>query len=142
MLDAWSKWSFRAKNDLDGASILLQHNPPQLDLAIYHTQQSAEKVLKGFLAFHNQNVPRIHDVLELVEACAVIDSTFLQLRDKAAFLNPNATEFRYTDNFDEAEELADLLPDAEDVQTSIEFATTVFNFVTQKIENKTTEHAK
>ncbi|MDR3109291.1 MAG: HEPN domain-containing protein [Planctomycetaceae bacterium] len=124
MLNSWSKWLFRAENDLDSAQILLKHDQPKLDIAIYLTQQCAEKVLKGFLAFHQQEIPKTHELVKLVDRCMKIDPSFLELMGKANYLTPNATEFRYTDNFDEAENLADLLPEIGDVETSIMFAHT------------------
>jgi HEPN domain-containing protein len=34
---------------------------PATDTAIYHSQQAAEKALKGYLAFRDQPLERTHD---------------------------------------------------------------------------------
>ncbi len=66
-----------------------------LDTAIYHTQQCAEKALKGFLAYHENFLSKTHDLIKLLEVCCAIDLEFSELRLDAAVLSPFATEFRY-----------------------------------------------
>lgn len=41
-----------------------------LDTAIYHCEQAAEKALKGFLAFHDHELERTHDLKRLVTLAA------------------------------------------------------------------------
>ena len=51
------RWLIKARSDLDLA--ILAHDEDKVrvfDAAIYHTQQAAEKALKGFLAFKNQKI--------------------------------------------------------------------------------------
>lgn len=66
-----------------------------MDTAIYHTQQCAEKALKGFLAYHDNSLSKTHDLVKLLEVCCAIDPDFNDLRLDAAVLSPFATEFRY-----------------------------------------------
>ncbi|MDR3109692.1 MAG: HEPN domain-containing protein [Planctomycetaceae bacterium] len=132
MIENITGWLFRATNDLNGAVSLFQQEQPILDIAIYHTQQSAEKALKGFLAFHNHDILKTHDVVKLVYLCADIDSDFLELLKYAAFLTPHATEYRYFEDIQIAEDVAELLPEKEDVRTSIDYATFILNFVKRK----------
>lgn len=47
-MEIHEEWLFKANSDLESAKVLLKNN--LLDTAIYHTQQSAEKALKGYLA--------------------------------------------------------------------------------------------
>jgi HEPN domain-containing protein len=41
---------------------LAAHTPPLLDTSIYHCQQSAEKAVKGYLVFCDQEFERVHDL--------------------------------------------------------------------------------
>jgi HEPN domain-containing protein len=102
----------------------------------------AEKALKGFLAFHKHDIPKIYELVKLVALCEAIDPSFIELTDAAKFLTPKATEFRYTDEADSVDDVAEMLPSIEEVQQAIEKATLILNFVKQKIEIKTTEHAE
>lgn len=47
-------WLIKAEHDLISAHVLAAHKPPLLDTAVYHCQQAAEKALKGFLVFCDQ----------------------------------------------------------------------------------------
>lgn len=55
-------WLTRAWHDLASARVLAASTPPLLDTAIYHCQQAAEKAVKGYLTFCDQEFERIHDV--------------------------------------------------------------------------------
>lgn len=46
-------WISKARSDLLLAEKGAKDDDLTLDTAIYHTQQCAEKALKGFLAYHN-----------------------------------------------------------------------------------------
>lgn len=59
-----NKWLLKAKNDLEASKLL--YKADYLDIAIYHTQQCAEKSLKGFLAFLKQPLIKSHDLVALV----------------------------------------------------------------------------
>jgi HEPN domain-containing protein len=84
--------------------------------------------LKGFLAFHQQDIPKTHNLAPLVALCSKIDSSFIELTDAAKFLTPKATEFRYTDEADSVEDVADMLLSIEEVKRAIDKATTIFDF--------------
>ncbi len=88
-------WISKARSDLLLAEKGAKDDDLTLDTAIYHTQQCAEKALKGFLAYHNNPLSKTHDLIKLLQACCVIDSEFSDLRLDAAVLSPFATEFRY-----------------------------------------------
>lgn len=60
-------WLLRGWHDLESAHALAELERPLLDTAIYHCQQTAEKVLKGFLAYHDEPLIKTHDVRFLVQ---------------------------------------------------------------------------
>ena len=69
------------------------------DGACFHAQQAAEKYLKSFLAFHDQPFPYTHNLGDLTELCAGIDTPFRTLTPQAAELTPYAVRLRCDDAF-------------------------------------------
>lgn len=70
MTDAKSQlvqnWLIKAQHDLASARVLAASNPPLLDTAIYHCQQAAEKVVKGYLVYCDHEFGRVHDIEVLI----------------------------------------------------------------------------
>jgi HEPN domain-containing protein len=97
-------WLIKAQHDLATAHKLAQAPSPLLDTAIYHCQQAAEKVVKGFLAYHDQPVVKTHDVRFLVNQALAFESGFEDWIEAAAFVTPYATAYRYPDEVLEPEE--------------------------------------
>jgi len=54
-----------------------------------------EKACKGFLAWHDQPFPKIHNLEELGSLCAAVDDGLAGLAGQAAPLNKYAVRFRY-----------------------------------------------
>jgi len=93
--DVAKKWFNKANNDLITAEYLLTMQSPPTDAICFHSQQVAEKYLKGFLAFHGREIPKIHDLEELISICKEIDSKFTDFYDIASELSGYAVEVRY-----------------------------------------------
>ncbi|NJD01515.1 MAG: HEPN domain-containing protein [Ruminiclostridium sp.] len=55
-------WHDFANDDLVTAKYLLNLYPLKLEIICYHCQQSAEKILKGFLIDKDIEPPRTHDL--------------------------------------------------------------------------------
>ncbi|MFC1713403.1 HEPN domain-containing protein, partial [Candidatus Poribacteria bacterium] len=89
------EWLQRAKNDLLSAQILLQHDPPVLETACFHCQQTVEKALKAFLVWKQIPFEKVHSVVYLLDLCEVQEPGFTSLRDRAEALAPYAVEIRY-----------------------------------------------
>lgn len=90
-------WFLKAEHDLISARKLMEGDNPVLDTAIYHTQQCAEKALKGYLAYKNQPVQKTHNLAVLIELCGKLDERFVDLLSDAADLTPYGITFRYPD---------------------------------------------
>lgn len=88
-------WLQRAANDLRGADIDLAASPPLIEDALFHCQQAAEKVMKGFLTAHDWLFRKTHDLDELSRACTEIDPTLSAVLAEARDLTVFAWEFRY-----------------------------------------------
>ncbi|WP_230869408.1 HEPN domain-containing protein [Iocasia frigidifontis] len=52
------EWFELADYDLQSAVFLLKMKPKPLEIMAYHCQQSVEKYLKGFLAFHGGQIKK------------------------------------------------------------------------------------
>jgi len=124
-MNSYEAWLYKADNDLKSSRKLLDGDDPIMDTAIYHTQQCAEKSLKGYLAFKEQTLQKSHDIELLVELCSAIDIEFETLYVYSEKLTPYATAFRYPD--------VALEPDYDDVEKAIEMAQIILDFVKVKI---------
>ena len=91
------EWLLKAENDLKSAIKLNSGNDPITDTAIYHTQQCVEKSLNAYLAYHDYEIDKTHQLKTLLNGCISIDSDFEQLTPEANYLSPFATLYRYPD---------------------------------------------
>lgn len=69
------EWFSKGQKDIDDAEFLLKNNRALENIA-YHTQQAAEKYLKGFLIFNGWKLEKIHDLVKLLEEAIKIDKSF------------------------------------------------------------------
>jgi HEPN domain-containing protein len=95
---------------LISAQVLAASAPPLLDTAIYHCQQAAEKAIKGFLVFCDQEFERSHDIEVLIRLAEPYEEAFSDWLDAGVQLTPYARIYRYPgyagepgrDQFDQA----------------------------------------
>lgn len=116
----------KAENDIKSSRKLTFTEEPVLDIAIYHTQQCAEKALKGYLAYKGSPIHKTHNLSVLLDYCSEFDEEFGQLFVEAEKLTPLNTAFRYPEIV--------LTPDQEDVEDAIQSAEKILDFVKAKIE--------
>ncbi len=125
--DVAKGWFHKANNDLiAGDYILTMRNPPT-DTVCFHSQQAAEKYLKGFLAFHGKEAPKIHGIEELLSMCSEIDNEFSKLLNIASDLSGYAVEVRYPLE-------ADYEITIEEAQHAIETAKKFKKFILNKLK--------
>ena len=110
-------WLRKALHDLAAARMLGASDPSLLDIAMYHCQQAAEKALKGFLVYWDQEVARTHDIGLLLKHAMKIELVFDTWKDAADRLTPLATMYRYPASGDE--------PSREDFQEAVDDAETI-----------------
>jgi len=120
-------WLAKAQSDLTAIRLCLKANEA-LDVAVYHAQQAAEKSFKGFIVFHNKQVKKTHDLVNLVEQCIKIDYAFIQLTEYAFDLNGYATYARYPDDF--------FIIDHAEATTAYEKAQFIVTFITGRLPHK------
>ena len=112
-------WLLKAERDLDTAKVL-QENAFH-DTAIYHTQQCAEKALKGYCVYRLQPLIKTHDLEKILNICIRLDNTFQQLDLFATSLNGLDVRFRYPDG--------EFEPEAYEVAEAINWSEQILDFV-------------
>jgi HEPN domain-containing protein len=120
-------WLLKARSDLRSARALVALAEPATDTASYHCQQAAEKALKGYLAYRDRPLERTHDLERLLELATALEPAFAPLETQAGTLNPYATAFRYPDT------LAVQFPSVAEVNTAIEHAQAIYDFVLKQL---------
>ncbi len=118
-----SAWFKKANNDLIGAKLLFREKIN--DLAVYHSHQCAEKLLKAYLAFKLCPIQKSHDLVVLTEMCYRYDHSFEKIRPFIEALNPFGTLMRYPSDRPD--------PDQEITRNSISNAEEVLRFIQTKI---------
>ena len=68
-------WLATADMDLKAAAHQVTAVSPFTADAVFHAQQAAEKAMKGFLAWHDAPFRKTHDLAEIGQQCAGIDSS-------------------------------------------------------------------
>jgi HEPN domain-containing protein len=94
-LDEVKAWLQKAANDLLSARILLEHDPPVMETACFHCQQSVEKALKAFLVWKTIPFEKVHSLSYLLDLCERQDPGFSHIRERAETLAAYAVEVRY-----------------------------------------------
>ncbi|NOH01279.1 MAG: HEPN domain-containing protein [Chloroflexi bacterium] len=88
-------WIMKARRDLLSAKKLARGKELYLDTAIYHCQQLAEKVIKGWLVYNDIPFSKTHDLRLLVALAAETETRFNEWLDAAEQITPYATAYRY-----------------------------------------------
>ena len=119
------RWIEKASRDLRTAQIMLGVADVPTDVVCFHCQQGAEKALKGFLASVGQDVPRTHDLTELLTLCRQHDERFGPLEERAMALADYAVEVRYIDDWRD-------IP-LDEAIAALGMAAEIMNFVRRKL---------
>lgn len=116
-------WLTKAQHDLSSGRVLAASGPSLmlLDTAIYHCQQAAEKAVKAFLVFHDQEFERVHDVEVLIQSAVPYEVGFSAWIDAGRLLTPYARIFRYPGIIAE--------PSREQFDQAMSDAEGIYNFV-------------
>jgi HEPN domain-containing protein len=94
-LEYAKRWFDKAKSDLLDADNNLAADKVPYDTVCFHCQQSAEKLLKGFLVAHGCEYPITHNLFITLDKVVEYDGLAESLREAIALLNPYAVEVRY-----------------------------------------------
>jgi len=118
-------WIEKAESDIASAKFLAENmHPAPVEIIGFHCQQAAEKYLKAFLVYKDQEPPKTHDLIELIKLCKVFNENFTILNPKCEFLIPFAVQARYPGTIN---------PDNEDMKKALAYTTEIINFIKSKI---------
>ena len=118
------EWLDFASKDISSAKYLLDMRPVPLEIICYHCEQTAEKVLKGYLIHHDVEPPKTHDLRLLCKMCADFDKTFDEISQSCVNLTAYGVQTRYPFEI----EILD-----SDMQKAIVDADYVMDFTLQKL---------
>lgn len=94
------EWFLYADRDLETAKYLQGMHPTPLEIICYHCQQSAEKNLKGFIAFNGGEIQKTHDLVSLNKLCTVFKIQFQNILDDCINLTDYGVQARYPFNIE------------------------------------------
>lgn len=114
-------WFDKALHDLIAAKTLAQSPDHLFDVAIYHCQQAAEKVLKGILVLDDVEFSKTHDILSLLTLAKELRPSLAEFEALAESLTPYAVIYRYPGEF--------LGPDEEEFWQALEMAQRIYDAV-------------
>ncbi len=100
-----AEWVAKAEGDfLTAGRELRARKSPNYDAVCFHAQQCAEKYLKAVLQEKERNIPKIHNLIELMLLCEEIDGTFELLRADLVTMERYSVRVRYPGKFAEKDE--------------------------------------
>jgi HEPN domain-containing protein len=118
------EWVAKAEGDFHTAGRELRmRKSPNYDAVCIHAQQRAEKYLKAVLQKDEGNIPKIHNLIELMLLCEEIDSSFEMLRADLVTIERYSVRVRYPGESAEKE----------DAQFAYAAATAIRKFIRQKL---------
>jgi uncharacterized protein len=121
-------WLAKAEEDLRAADQLFGASPPLFGLALFCSQQAAEKALKGFLAWHDVPFSKTHIIKELGRLCVALDATLNDSVARASSLTDYEWKFRYPGGGP--------LPSPEATKDAIEIARELFDAVLARLPSE------
>ena len=118
-------WIEKADNDIASARHLAENmRPLPAEIVCFHCQQAAEKYLKAFIVYNDQEPPKIHDLIELAKLCNNFNEDFSLLFPQCEYLSPFASRTRYPGASD---------PEEEDVKIALAYAARIIELVKSKM---------
>ena len=119
------EWKRLARMDIETAQHMFKtYHPKPIEVICFHAQQSAEKMLKCFLASKDVDVPKTHDMRLLCEMSMKLDTDFDNIYEPAVLLTRYGVILRYP---------AELGLIAKDAESAIIDAEIVIKFVNNVI---------
>jgi HEPN domain-containing protein len=116
------EWIDKAEGDLDTALREIQARiRPNFDAVCFHSQQAAEKYLKAYLQENGNEIPRIHNLVELINLCANIDQSIVVIEADVKVLDRYAVRVRYPGESAIKEEARTAIKISKSVRTYIRF---------------------
>jgi len=91
-----AEWFQFGDMDLETAEYIQGKRPQPLEIICYHSQQAAEKYLKGYLLYKGvTDPPKIHDLVILNKKCLEYDERFNEIGRACDVLTRYGVQPRY-----------------------------------------------
>ena len=119
------EWFFIGDKDLESAIFLKNMHPVPLEIICFHCQQCAEKYLKGYLAFKEDKIEKIHNLIEIKEMCMNHGVDFKKIQEECKRLTDYGSNIRYPMHLDIT---------MHDMELAIKDATKIKKFVLKKVK--------
>lgn len=98
-------WIEKAEGDYHAAGRELRvRKMPAYHVSCFLSQQCAEKYIKAFLQFHKQEIPKIHQLIDLLKLAKQTDSSLEILRPDLEELERYSVRVRYPGTIVEKED--------------------------------------
>jgi HEPN domain-containing protein len=124
--ELYHEWMKYATADITAAAHLSNHHPVQLEIVCYHCQQSGEKAIKAIMAYQNEQIPRTHNLYELLKSCAnYFPEIIIDLAEQADRLTNYAVITRYPNDEIDVEK-ADMEHALKDAEHILSYVTALF----------------
>ena len=91
-----NEWIRHAQADYDAVMHLKTQRLTFIKIICFHCQQTAEKALKAILAYYDEEIPRTHDLMHILEFCEFhCNGILAKFSDEADQLSGFAVVTRY-----------------------------------------------
>lgn len=94
-LEITQQWIMRAEDDLRLAELIQKDDDPIYWAIAFHTQQCAEKALKGLLTFHDIRAGKTHNIENLLRLSSPVVDGLEKFIEQAKILSTYAVDSRY-----------------------------------------------
>ncbi|RKY89960.1 DNA-binding protein [candidate division KSB1 bacterium] len=98
-IDLVKLWIFKAEEDRKNVENNLNSEDILYGTVCFHTQQMAEKYLKGYLLYNEIDFLKTNVIEGLVSVCKEIDKDFEKIEPIIGDLSDYAVEIRYPDDW-------------------------------------------
>ena len=95
-----TNWFKFAARDLKMAKLSLSSGSDYKNISAFHSQQCAEKAIKGFLTHKKIRFSKTHDLLMLSVEIQTVDTKLAKIVEKSKALTDYAVFYRYPDAAD------------------------------------------
>jgi HEPN domain-containing protein len=96
----FNEWVDFAEKDLLASEILSKNHPKPLEIICFHCQQCAEKYLKAYLVYNENEFEKTHNLILLNSFCIKIDNSFNNILNECIRLNIFSVNARYPSNIE------------------------------------------
>jgi HEPN domain-containing protein len=122
-------WFSKAIEDKRAAQLLLAQNSEIFfGAVVFHSQQAAEKSIKGYLAFNKIRFSKTHDLDTLINLISQIDASLAIQLKPAVVLTKFATAYRYPEEVEPPEPLT-----LHSCQKTLDLANMVFDEMQSRV---------